>query len=208
MEIISHRGLWNNLNEKNTNIAFHSSFKNKFGTETDIRDYNGNLVISHDIADANSLKFEEFITIYNQYQHKTLALNIKSDCLSTNLSYLLKKHKIENYFVFDMSIPDTINYKNVGLNFYIRQSEYEINLPFYEECTGIWLDCFNSIWYNESNILSHIRNNKKVCIVSSDLHKRDNNILWNMLSEKELYKIDNLILCTDYPLEAQKYFNL
>ena len=61
MEIISHRGLWNNLNEKNTNIAFHSSFKNKFGTETDIRDYNGNLVISHDIADANSLKFEEFI---------------------------------------------------------------------------------------------------------------------------------------------------
>ena len=64
MEIISHRGLWNNLNEKNTNIAFHSSFKNKFGTETDIRDYNGNLVISHDIADANSLKFEEFINRY------------------------------------------------------------------------------------------------------------------------------------------------
>jgi len=208
MDIISHRGLWNNVDEKNTDIAFHNSFKNQFGTETDLRDYNGNLVISHDMADSNSITVEDFFNIYNQYPNKPLALNIKSDGLSNNLSVLLKKHKIENYFVFDMSIPDTISYYKNGLKFFIRQSEYETNLPFYDECNGIWLDSFNSIWYDESNILFHIANNKKVCIVSSDLHKRDNYILWKMLLEKDLYKLNALVLCTDLPIEAKKYFNL
>ena len=49
MEIISHRGLWNNTREKNSTQAFKRSFGFKIGTETDIRDYRGELVISHDI---------------------------------------------------------------------------------------------------------------------------------------------------------------
>ena len=66
MEIISHRGLWSNISEKNTKTAFHTSFKNNFGTETDIRDFNGGLVISHDIADSSAINLEDFFSIYNQ----------------------------------------------------------------------------------------------------------------------------------------------
>ncbi len=112
MEIISHRGYWKEINEKNTNTAFERSFSLNFGTETDLRDYMGNLVISHDIANSNCIIADEFFLIYRRYayQHLTLALNIKADGLQNELLKLLELHNIHNYFVFDMAIPDTIGY--------------------------------------------------------------------------------------------------
>jgi len=41
MLVISHRGYWKELAEKNRPIAFERSFALGFGTETDIRDYKG-----------------------------------------------------------------------------------------------------------------------------------------------------------------------
>ena len=54
MQIISHRGFWKSKNEQNTIISFQRSFENGFGIETDIRDLNGKLVISHDIPQNSS----------------------------------------------------------------------------------------------------------------------------------------------------------
>ena len=117
------------------------------------------------------------------------------------------EYAISNYFVFDMSIPDTIGYIKTGINFFTRQSEYE-NIPaLYEESKGVWLDEFNSHWITSKIIIDHILNNKIVCIVSPELHKRRNVQEWvdykiitnNPLSE-------NLLLCTDNPEIAKKYF--
>jgi hypothetical protein len=156
------------------------------------------------------MKFDCFLEFYVKYNDPILilALNIKSDGLSLHLKEKLEQNLIENYFVFDMSIPDTVQYKLNGMKFFVRQSEFEQDLPFYDECTGIWLDSFNSIWYNQEVIARHLINGKKVCIVSPELHKRDKEILWRLLIKDELYKLDNLILCTDFPMEAYKYFNL
>jgi hypothetical protein len=208
MEIISHRGLWYKNSEKNSMKAFHASFENNFGTETDIRDYNGKLVISHDVANCDSLDLEEFLDLYCITSKKTLALNIKSDGLTHILKEIINKYSIDNYFVFDMSIPDTIPYKLNKINFYIRQSEFEKNLPFYDDCKGVWLDSFNYIWYNQELIENHFKQGKKVCIVSPELHNRDKEILWELLLKDDFYKSENLILCTDFPLDAYKYFNL
>lgn len=60
MEIISHRGYWKCKNEKNTKIAFNRSFNMGYGIETDIRDFRGELVISHDIATSESLQLNDF----------------------------------------------------------------------------------------------------------------------------------------------------
>ena len=49
MVILSHRGYWKDA-RKNSVDAFKASFVREFGTETDIRDYNGELVISHDCS--------------------------------------------------------------------------------------------------------------------------------------------------------------
>jgi hypothetical protein len=90
MHIISHRGYWINKIEKNTNVSFERSFRLGFGTETDIRDYNGNLVISHDIPTGSSISIDEFFNIYNRQSNSILALNIKSDGLQ---SILTKKNR-------------------------------------------------------------------------------------------------------------------
>ncbi len=210
MEIISHRGYWKSLEEKNTEIAFKRSFELGFGTETDIRDFNGELVISHDIADSRCMKLDSFFELYVKFANPnlTLALNIKSDGLQTKLFEQIKAFGIENYFVFDMSIPDTIGYLNNNMPFFSRQSEYEKTPIFYDNCDGIWLDSFEGNWFNNDVVLNHINYNKKIAIVSSELHKREADELWNFIRSKELHTNESIILCTDVPEDAKQYFNL
>ncbi len=208
MQIISHRGYWKIEKEKNTNVAFERSFSLNFGTETDLRDYTGNLVISHDIANSNCIIADEFFSIYKQYtQSLTLALNIKADGLQDELFKLLELYNIHNYFVFDMAIPDTIGYIKKGIRFYSRQSEYELHPAFYDDCSGIWLDAFHNTWYSNKLIEEHLDKNKQVAIVSPELHKRDHLELWKQLKKNSLHHADDVLLCTDIPEEAQLFFN-
>jgi hypothetical protein len=208
MEIISHRGYWKSENEKNLPIAFCRSFEMGFGTETDLRDFSEVIVISHDIPNYHSLNFNAFLEIYKQKgEPTTLALNVKSDGLHKLIKSSLDQYNISNYFVFDMSVPDTIGYINEGLKFFTRQSEYEPSPSFYEKSEGVWLDSFHDIWYTEELILEHLNNNKKVAIVSPELHKRDYKEFWEVLKSSNIYKLTGVILCTDFPEVAREYFN-
>lgn len=209
MLILSHRGYWKEPSEKNSRIAFEQSFSLGFGTETDIRDFNGKLVISHDMPDASAISVKDFFALYNQYDTTLpLALNIKADGLQVALKKLLNEYSITNYFVFDMSVPDGLGYLKNGINAFTRQSEYELEPSFYHEAQGIWLDEFYTHWISKSTISYHLEQNKQICIVSPDLHKRDYMTEWEHYKqiEKEL-GINNLILCTDYPEIAREFFN-
>ncbi|MDB5448782.1 MAG: hypothetical protein JWQ97_4099, partial [Phenylobacterium sp.] len=48
MRIISHRGYWREPSEKNSRTAFARTLEAGFGTETDVRDLVGQLVVAHD----------------------------------------------------------------------------------------------------------------------------------------------------------------
>lgn len=208
MIILSHRGYWKEVPEKNLPIAFERSFSLGFGTETDIRDYKGELVISHDIADEKCISVKEMFEIYNKYDNSLLlALNIKADGLQVKLKELLEEYKITNYFVFDMSVPDGLGYLKQNIKAFTRESEYEKIPSFYEEACGIWLDEFQGHWITKEVIEKHIKNNKQICIVSPDLHKREYKKEWQHYKEieKEL-EIKNLMICTDYPEEAKEFF--
>lgn len=208
MIILSHRGYWKDVNEKNQQVSFERSFSLGFGTETDIRDYKGELVISHDIADENCISVKEMLEIYNKYNNTLpLALNIKADGLQIKLKELLEEHKITNYFVFDMSVPDGLGYLKQNMKAFTRESEYEKVPSFYDEACGIWLDEFQEHWITKEVIEKHIKNNKQICIVSPDLHKREYIKEWQhyKIIEKEL-GIDNLMICTDYPEIAKEFF--
>jgi len=206
MEIISHRGLWYGIEEKNTENSFITSYKNNFGTETDIRDYKSDLVISHDIATSNSFDLEKLFTIYSN-SDLTLALNIKSDGLHDLLKEKIQKFNIKKYFIFDMSIPDTLNYLKLEMNVLVRLSEYESESSLVDKAAGVWVDSFNDIWYNEKLIYKYLDKGKIVCLVSPELHKRDKYELWEKLKKMKINN-NNLVLCTDLPLEASNYFNL
>ena len=212
MKILSHRGYWKTESEKNSLVAFERSFQLGFGTETDFRDFNGRLVVSHDVPtyDGDWIYAEDFFECYKSFSSKMpLALNIKSDGIQRLLGEMLLKYKIENYFVFDMSIPDTLGYLKLGLNVFTRQSEFEPNPAFIDEVNGVWLDEFNSHWISIDLISKYLKLGKKICIVSPDLHKREYQKEWETYKNVQMNsndELENLWLCTDYPEKAKNFF--
>lgn len=209
MKILSHRGYWLEPAEKNTQKAFERSFSLNFGTETDVRDYGGKLVISHDIADKHAMPLEFFFEIYKKFNSNLpLALNIKADGLQYELKKLLSLFQIENYFVFDMAVPDGLLYARDQITLFTRHSEYEINPSYYDLANGVWLDEFNRHWITDETINRHLEQRKSICIVSPELHKRDNSQEWihYKLLEKKIGK-NKMMLCTDVPEQAREFFN-
>lgn len=212
MEIISHRGYWKTLDEKNSITALYRSFRLGYGTETDLRDLNGELVISHDppLASDTLVGFDDFLKLLNSISPTLpIALNIKSDGIHKLAKDILDKFpEISNYYFFDMSVPDTINYRNLNLPFFTRLSEYETVLAFEEDAEGVWLDGFNSVWYKPESIHALLGGGKKVFIVSEDLHGRNRVPHWQLLKDWGISNCDNVFLCTDYPEEATEFFKV
>ena len=207
MIIISHRGYWKVDVEKNREAAFERSFSMGFGTETDVRERNGELVIAHDVPCGTDLSFDAFCQIYRNHPgDMLLALNIKADGLASRIKQQLTRHGIDNYFLFDMSVPELRVCLSSGLACYTRVSDIELEPCFYGASHGIWLDGFYSDWYRPSDLYRFLRDGKNVCLVSSELHKRDPLRLWSMLKEAEMHREPKLALCTDKPEHAHAYF--
>jgi hypothetical protein len=218
MQIISHRGYWLDENEKNTLPAFARSFQAGFGVETDVRDFRGELVISHDIATdsfgANHVSFSDFMALYEKSGNNVpLALNIKADGLQDLLGGYLQRHLVHNYFVFDMSVPEMVGYMNKGFRFCTRQSEYETMPVLSGKACGIWLDSFEQEGFSAENLKNCILSGpeKLVCIVSPELHQKPHLAAWESIKEicfgKERAGTGTLMLCTDIPEEARRFFN-
>lgn len=212
MQILAHRGLWETKSEQNSLNSLKMAFDNGFGVETDIRDYENNLIISHDIPTNNPVYFEDLLKIYTQHPLRDsiyLALNIKSDGIQRMLKNILEKYDIKKYFVFDMSTPEMVQSRKLQLSFYTRQSDIESPV-LYNESSGVWLDDFSGKWFPDEILKKHLEIKKNIAIVSEELHGRPCEEKW------EYYKsffISNpaknqfIFLCTDRPYEANTFFN-
>jgi len=206
MKILCHRGLWQNPEEQNSITSFIRARESGFGIELDVRDRGSQIVIAHDLPNNESVLFSIYLHELNQRIHKgqIIAINIKADGLSDEINRLVKEYNLYNYFTFDMSIPEMLRYKTAGLNYFTRLSEYETKPVMLEDAAGIWLDAFDSEWYNENYINKLLEISKQVCIASAELHGRNHIHQWGMI--KRLNDHNNLMLCTDKPNEAREYF--
>ncbi|MCO4314528.1 phosphodiesterase [Pectobacterium versatile] len=206
MIILSHRGYWKKPSERNQIIAFERSFELGFGTETDLRDSLGEIVISHDMPVGGEILFEDVLKIMNG-RNLPLALNIKADGIAEKTLELLEKYNHSNYFTFDMSIPDMRVQIRHGLRVFTGLSDILPTPVMQNAAAGIWLDSFNSDWYEAEVIDRLIINGKAVCIVSADLHKRETSKQWEVIKNCKSIKDDHLMLCTDYPEDAEEFFH-
>ncbi|MBU3888376.1 hypothetical protein FM996_10510 [Methylosinus sporium] len=216
MQILSHRGWWRSPEEKNSAVAMQRAFAAGFGVETDVRDCDGALVISHDMPRTRQgipfFTFDDFLALYTRIgAPSTLALNIKSDGLVEPLREALAAHGVTRYFVFDMSIPDTRSYLSHGLTVFTRWSEYEPGSRLDEAASGFWLDAFEDAFVEPRAILSGVDGGKKVAIVSPELHHKphlDAWRIWRHTFETMSPAARELIfLCTDLPGDANVFFN-
>jgi len=171
-----------------------SDFEFDYGIEIDVRDYNGELVLSHDYPNKNDFLLKNYL---NDIPLDTMiAINVKSCGIEENLKNIITDLNIRNYFVFDFSFPYLLKAQEFGITTAFRLSEYEKDEQDF--CKWVWIDCFNSIWY-DSKFLKSLKDKKfKIAIVSPDIHNRQN--------EDEFLKIKKLdnenlidVICTKYP---------
>ncbi|OWP52966.1 phosphodiesterase [Pseudomonas nitroreducens] len=203
MQIISHRGYWLERPERNLKVAFDRSFDLGFGTETDVRDVAGRLVISHDMPSGEEMSLDDLLRIMDG-RNLPLAMNIKADGLCEPLKATFEAHGHSNWFVFDMAVPDMRSYLVSSVCTYTRLSEVEPVPAWLKEADGIWLDSFGHEWYARDQLAELLIGGKQVCVVSSELHGREQLPLWQLLAEFQ--GAANLTLCTDLPESARSFF--
>lgn len=201
MIIISHRGYWLESDEKNSSIAFERSFGLGFGTETDVRDCAGELVVSHNMPSGTEMTMAAFLSLPSA-RDLPLAINIKADGLTDALCHVMQD--VADWFVFDMSIPDTRAWLKAGAPVMMRMSEVEPAPPWLDQAAGVWLDAFYSIWYDAALISDLLQRGLRVCVVSSELHGRDSLDQWHML--RPFIADQKIVLCTDWPEKAKAFF--
>lgn len=207
MKILAHRGYWRETGEKNTLPAFERAWAGAYGIETDLRDLDGNIVVCHDLPNRGALPFTHLLQAYVAHGKSTpLALNIKADGLQSIVARALTTHHVDNYFLFDMSIPDSLSYLRAGMPVFARLSEYEPHSLLHDKTAGVWLDAFETEWWTLDLLRTLRVQDKTVAIVSPELHGRRHEPLWQALRDLPPGIAAGLLLCTDFPDDAAHYF--
>jgi glycerophosphoryl diester phosphodiesterase len=207
MTLLAHRGLWAVASARNTLQAFRDAFASGWGVELDVRDLDGEPVISHDPPTAGALAFGTVVEEYLAHGSPgLLAVNVKSDGLPAMIAEALAGVPAERWFAFDMSVPDTRGYLGAALPYYTRHSDLEPAPALYELARGVWLDDFAGVFIDEAKIAAHLDAGKHVAVVSPELHGRAHGEVWAQWRRWGVWRDPRVHLCTDHPLEAQEAF--
>jgi len=194
------------VSEQNTLEAFLAAARLGFGIELDIRDFFGQVVVAHDSATAPGLDLQESLSALKKYRFSgVLALNVKAD----GLSGLINKEALHlnaiPHFFFDMSVPETVRFDNLGLARAHRVSDLEPIWPashwrILGEQLVVWLDSFSSDWWLDSAWENLIPEGSNTFIVSPELHGRDPSKVWERV--RDLHQEGRRVgICTDHPVD-------
>ena len=206
-QILAHRGIWKSKTEQNSIQALESALSEGFGIETDLRDFKNDLAVSHDPVrnhtSVNTFKYLAKKILDKKFSDICFALNIKADGLLSlfEKSFQDKLVDLENYFFFDMSIPDHVLYCRKKYRTLSRISEYENNLSIFKTNEGYWIDSFTARFDQIKEVEKIYKKDKIFVVVSSELHNRDPEELWFNLKKSRMHKQENVMVCTDYPHE-------
>lgn len=204
--IIAHRGLWFEASEKNTLGALTEALKQGFGIETDFRDLDGDLVVSHDPPRrSGALAARDLFEFYARSGSAgRLALNIKADGLQAFIASALSELSQDNAYAFDMSVPDALGYVRRSFPVYTRYSQFERSPSLIDKAEGVWVDDFDGSAPQVEVAGEFLALGLRVALVSPELHGRDHIPIWGAVEAAGLHRHPKFELCTDFPLEAAK----
>ncbi|WP_208951734.1 hypothetical protein [Rahnella sp. ChDrAdgB13] len=207
MHILAHRGRWRTPEEKNTREALDRAFRAGFGVETDVRDLDGELVISHDMPGRGALTLETVLDDYRLAGRPGwLALNLKADGLAAPLKKLLRCYGVDRYFCFDMSVPDTLACLQAGLVSAARVSEYEPEGRLCTRAGAVWVDGFPPQAPEARLLQRWLGQGKIVCLVSPELHgcAADDFMTALRALPAGVREHPHLMVCTDHPRHTER----
>lgn len=207
--VLAHRGLWASPDQQNTIGALVAAAQNGFGLELDLRDYRGELVISHDPPRRRPVAFKKLLETLDEldlYSPPTLALNIKADGLAEKVLRALREGP-QDFFCFDMSFPENVRYQELGLPVAIRVSELENSVAetrTNDRFRTVWLDSFYSDWWKGDFDFDDLVDSFDVYVVSPELHGREPLEAWEFLANKSV-EGKTFGICTDFPKEVSEW---
>tara|TARA_B100000767_G_scaffold275136_1_gene310628 strand:+ start:3410 stop:4009 length:600 start_codon:yes stop_codon:yes gene_type:complete len=146
-----------------------------FGVEVDVRSINKKLILNHEpFQKAVSLD-----TFLKKFNHKFLILNVKEEGIENLILNYVKKNRIKNYFLLDVTVPKIFQFiKNKKKNnLCLRISKFEklnqLNF-FNKKIEWIWVDTFDNKIPLNINDLEGYSKKFKLCLVSPELVKTNN----------------------------------
>jgi len=199
VEIIAHRGLWKTPDEQNTLLAFQRAVEKGFGIELDVRDWEGELIVSHDpcLPRWERLFFKKLIEEIN---NTPIAVNVKS----CGLAPLFKELELpKNIFFFDTATPDMWEYRACGLPYYVRYCpphEPTVGGKLWNDAKGFYMD---GIEDQPGGVHLITLPSKRTLVASAELHQREYLPQWGMYKRG---KIPNFSIVTDHPEECRDFF--
>lgn len=211
VEIIAHRGSWLLREEQNTLTAFERAWAAGAGVETDLRDLDGEVVVSHDMPRTcpEPMTLADLLRHWHRAGRRgRLALNIKADGLAVPVAAALETAgATASAFVFDMSVPDQLAHTRTSTPVFARWSDLEAPV-FAGGETGIWLDAFTDDgWWDADAVRRHLEAGLQVVLVSPELHHRPHRAAWERLRAEGLDTAAGFGLCTDHVDEAAAFFS-
>ena len=211
--ILAHRGVWGSKEEQNSRSAIRHALAGGFGIETDIRDHDGQVVLSHDVPlhdDRDLVSYSDLLEMLEDADERSsCALNVKSDGLLNIIQDVPHgtRDTCRQLFYFDMSIPETVQYLKRSLRVFTRVSEFEAPVFPQSQISGIWLDAFGDEFDQAREARRLLDQGYMVAIVSPELHGRSHTATWNDIIRWGLHLETNFMICTDYPFDAAKVFD-
>jgi glycerophosphoryl diester phosphodiesterase len=205
--VLAHRGYWLEPTERNSLAAFRRAFECGYGAEIDVRDLDGELVVSHDPPCRGALALATVVeALQSSRSGGMLAVNVKADGLQDRLAFALAELDSTRWFAFDMAVPDAVGYVRAGLPTFTRHSDVEPAPVLLQEACGVWLDDFGGGWLSEEHVAGHLAAGKRVAVVSPDLHGRDHVSAWEQWRRWSVWGEPGASLCTDHPSDAEAVF--
>tara|TARA_B100000029_G_scaffold496158_1_gene562092 strand:+ start:1062 stop:1646 length:585 start_codon:yes stop_codon:yes gene_type:complete len=181
------------------NINQLKKIDRKYGIEIDVRSHNSKLILHHDPF-KNGPNFSDFLKYYN---HEILIINIKEEGIESKILSILKKRRIKNYFMLDVTIPQLTKIINKEKKIAFRISKYE-NIKgafkFANILKWVWIDTFDGkLPISVKEILILKKNKYKICLVSPELPTRNFSHLKKMKKKIKKYKKLFDAVCTKKP---------
>lgn len=166
------------------------------GIEIDIRDYDGELRLTHNPFTSGE-RLEDFL---QHYSHKFIIFNVKAAGLESRILDLAKKYNINDFFLLDVENPSLVNLSRQGMSkIAVRFSDFEdINfaLGFAGKIDWVWVDCFEKIPLDKE-VCEKLSKHFKLCLVSPEMQRHPENWIEKFRQDFKDMPID--AVCTDLP---------
>jgi glycerophosphoryl diester phosphodiesterase len=210
--ILAHRG---NINgpgpRENTLSSVRSALEHGWGIETDLRrESQGRFYISHDLhARPASRSADAFCSLFRQFPHATIALNLKETGAEAELvAYLEEQRVIDQVFLFDMELIEEVPGHTAQ---HIRSLHPTVRLAArvsdrhepvaraldIESASVIWVDEFEDLWCTKDDIRALKDAGRTVYAVSPELHNYPLRMVPDRWRDFIKWGVDGI--CTDYP---------